>query len=53
MDLDGKWYYDNVPLEVVNDLNYLGIVFNYTGSFVLNNQCIAGKSLKGYASFSK
>ena len=41
-----KWYYNNEPLEVVNDFNYLGVVFNYTGSFVLNNQCIIGKSLK-------
>ena len=41
-----KWYYDNVPLDIVNDFNHLGVVFNYTGSFVLNNQYIVGKSLK-------
>jgi hypothetical protein len=41
-----KWYYDNKPLEVVNYFNYLEVVFNYTGSFVLNSQCIASKSLK-------
>ena len=30
----------------MNDFNYLGVVFNFNGSFVLNNQCIIGKGLK-------
>lgn len=41
-----RWHFNNVPLEIVNDFNYLGVVFNYTGSFVLNNQYIVGKALK-------
>ena len=43
---DERWYYNNELLDVVNDFNYLGVVFNFTGSFVLNNQCIIGKGLK-------
>ena len=31
---------------MVNDFNYLGIVFNYTGTFVLNQETLAGKGLK-------
>ena len=30
----------------MNDFNCLSVVFNFTGSFVLNNQCIIGKGLK-------
>ena len=41
-----KWFYNGQDLEVVDNINYLGTVFNYTGSFVLNNQYIIGKSLK-------
>ena len=43
---DERWYYNNELLDVVNDFNNLGVVFNFTGSFVLNNQCIIGKGLK-------
>ena len=43
---DERWYYNNELLDVVNEFNYLGVVFNFTGSFVLNNQCIIGKGLK-------
>jgi hypothetical protein len=41
-----RWYYNNQPLEVVNDFNYLGVVFNYTGSFVLHKQYVIGKAIK-------
>ena len=40
------WLYKNNEIEIVNDFNYLGVVFNYTGSFVLNNLFIYGKALK-------
>jgi len=41
-----KWLYKGVSLEVVDNFNCLGVVFNYTGSFVLNQSTIAGKGLK-------
>lgn len=41
-----SWFYNNEPLAVVNDFTYLGVVFNYTGSFVLNNQYIVSKALR-------
>ena len=40
------WVYNGTRLEVVNDFKYLGVVFNYTGSFVLNQQALCGKGLK-------
>ena len=30
---DENWSFDNQPLEVVNDFNYLGTVFNFTGNY--------------------
>ena len=30
----------------MNDFNYLGCTFNFTGSFILNNQTLYGKGLK-------
>ncbi len=41
-----NWTYNGMNIEVVNDFNYLGVVFNYTGSFVLNNQTLSGKGIK-------
>ena len=41
-----KWYYNDIEIETVNDFNYLGVVFNYTGTFVLNQQYVSGKALK-------
>ena len=53
-----NFFYNNEQLEIVNDFNYLGhgailyigpclgLVFNYTCSFVLHNQYIIGKTLK-------
>jgi hypothetical protein len=38
--------YKGNKIETVNDFNYLGTVFNYTGSFVLNQETIVGKALK-------
>ena len=35
---DESWTYNGVSLEVVNDFNYLGTVFNFTGSFALNHE---------------
>jgi len=41
-----RWSYDSQKLQVVDDFNYLGVVFNYTGSFNLNQEYLVGKSMK-------
>ena len=41
-----RWHFNNSYIQVVNDFNYLGTVFNYTGTFILNNEFINGKGLK-------
>ena len=41
-----KWLNIGKVNETVNDFNYLGVVFNYTGTFVLNQQYTSGKALK-------
>ena len=52
-----KWYYNHNEIEVVDNFNYLGVVLNYTGSFLLNNQYAVGKALKAmhvlYSNISK
>ena len=40
------WTYNGIHLEVVNDFNYLGTVFNYTGTFALNQEMLIGKGLR-------
>ena len=44
--VEEEWYYNGEKLEAVNDFNYLGVVFNYTGSYTLNQQTLSGKGLK-------
>jgi len=41
-----RWNYNGQIIETVNDFNYLGVVFNHTGSFNLNQEYLVGKSLK-------
>ena len=41
-----KWTYNDNNIEVVNNFNYLGSVFNYTGSFNLNQEHLASKPVK-------
>ena len=41
-----KWYFDGILLQTVDDLNYLGTCFNYTGSFTFNQELLARKGLK-------
>ena len=43
---DESLTYNGISLEVVNDFNYLGTVFNYTGSFALDQEVLIGKGLK-------
>ena len=38
--------YDYNILEVVDNFNYLGTIFNCTGNFSLNQEYLAGKALK-------
>lgn len=40
------WSYSGKKLEALGDFSYLGTVFNYTGSFSLNQETLAGKGLK-------
>ena len=40
------WTYNGNEIEVVDNFNYLGTVLKYTGSFDLNIEHLAGKSLK-------
>ena len=44
--LNEKWTYADENLESVNDFNYLGTVFNYTGNFSMNQEYLSGKGLK-------
>jgi len=32
---DEQWTYNGVALDIVNDFNYLGVVFNYTETSIL------------------
>ena len=41
-----KWIFKGKLLEIVSDLNYLGTVFNYNGSFSLNQKTLANKGLR-------
>ena len=40
------WLYNGYPVEVVNNFNYLGVIFNYTGNYTLNQEHLMGKGLK-------
>ena len=41
-----SWTYNVHNIENVNDFNYLGTVFNYTGNFSMNQEHLSGKALK-------
>ena len=44
--IDEFWTYNGEILDIVDDFNYLGTIFNYTGSFTKNQEHVVGKSLK-------
>ena len=41
-----NWTYNGNKIETVDTFNYLGTVFNYTGSFSNNIELLAGKGIK-------
>ena len=41
-----QWSYNGVPLETVQNFNYLGVVFNGSGLFNSNQNTLVGKALK-------
>ena len=43
---DEVFTYDGKVLDNVDNFNYLGTIFNYTGSFVHNQEHLVGKALK-------
>ena len=40
------WFYKNEKLEIVQDFNYLGVIFNFTRSFTMHNHYAFGKALR-------
>ena len=42
---NGTWTYKGISLEIVDNFDYLGTVFNYTGNFALNQETLVGKGL--------
>ena len=40
------WTYNNQEIEVVDEFNYLGTIFQYTSNFSSNTEYIVGKALK-------
>ena len=41
-----KWIFKGKLLEIVNDFNYLGTVFNYNGYFTLNQKQLGKQRIK-------
>lgn len=48
---NGSWTYKCKNLEVDNNFKCLGAVFNYTGTFSLNQETLMGKGLKAMNCF--
>ena len=41
-----RWTYGNEEIEIVNNLNYLGVVLKSGGSFIKATSTLSGKSFK-------
>ena len=48
---DNCWNYKGQTIEIVDDFNYLGVVFSYTGNFNSNISALVGKGLKALNTF--
>lgn len=45
-----RWYYNGTEIEVVNQFNYLGVVFTPSGSFIQATKTLSGKALRALCS---
>ena len=45
-----QWFYNGVTLEIVNQFNYLGLVFTSGGSFMQATKTLSGKALRAMCS---
>lgn len=43
-----KWYYNNEPIEVVNEFNYLGLMLNYNGKCFKTQKHISEQGKKSF-----
>ena len=41
-----KWTFDDMPLNTVDNFNFVVTVFNYTGNCSMNRETLAGQGLK-------
>lgn len=49
---DEKWEYNSKYIEVVNQFNYLGMLFNYNGKFLSTQKHCAAQGNKAMFSIS-
>ena len=45
---DEKWYYNNIEIEVVDEFNYLGMLFIYNGKFLKTQKHVANQGRKAF-----
>ena len=45
-----KWLYNGAEIEIVNQFNYLGIIFTPGGSFIQATKTLSGKALRALCS---
>ena len=43
-----KWFYDGTEIQIVNQFNYLGMLFNYNGKFNETQKHVAQQGRKAY-----
>ena len=43
-----KWFYDGTQIQIVNQFNYLGMLFNYNGKFNETQKHVAQQGRKAY-----